>query len=169
INVLSLTFFSCMAFGVSTATLVSQSMGASDPDSAERYAWSSVKLAVLAFGILGATEVIWPEFWLRIFNDSPAVIAVGKAPMRMMGASGPFIAGGMILTQALFGAGNPRFVMFVEVSLHFGVLLPVAYVAGILMNGGLLGIWSSAAVYVLLLTAIMTWKFRSNTWKSIVL
>jgi multidrug resistance protein, MATE family len=169
INVLSLTFFSCMAFGVSTATLVSQSMGARDPDSAERYAWSSVKLAVLAFGILGATEVIFPEFWLRIFNDSPAVIAVGAAPMRMMGACGPLIAGGMILTQALFGAGNPRFVMFVEVALHFGVLLPVAYLFGVLLHGGLLGVWSSAAVYVLLLTVIMTWKFRSNTWKSIVL
>jgi Na+-driven multidrug efflux pump len=169
INVLSLTFFSCMAFGVSTATLVSQSMGARDPDSAERYAWSSVKLAVFAFGVLGATEVLFPEFWLRIFNDSPAVVAVGSAPMRMMGAMGPFIAAGMILTQALFGAGNPRFVMMVEVTLHFCVLLPIAYLCGVLLHGGLLGVWFSAAVYVLLLTAIMTWKFRSNSWKSIVL
>jgi Na+-driven multidrug efflux pump len=169
INVLSLTFFSCMAFGVSTATLVSQSMGARDPDSAERYAWSSVKLAIFAFGLLGATEVLFPEFWLRIFNDSPAVVAVGSAPMRMMGAMGPFIAAGMILTQALFGAGNPRFVMMVEVTLHFGVLLPIAYLCGVLLHGGLLGVWFSAAVYVLLLTAIMTWKFRSNSWKSIVL
>jgi Na+-driven multidrug efflux pump len=169
INVLSLTFFSCMAFGVSTATLVSQSLGAGDTDSAERYAWSSVKLAVMAFAILGATEIAYPEFWLRIFNDSPGVIAVGAAPMRLMGATGPFIAAAMILTQALFGAGNPRFVMIVELTLHFGVLLPVAYVCGIVLDGGLLGVWSAAAVYALVLTAIMTWKFRSGTWKSIVL
>ncbi|MET0389472.1 MAG: MATE family efflux transporter [Polyangiales bacterium] len=169
INVLSLTFFSCMAFGVSTATLVSQSLGARDPDSAERYAWSSVKLAVLAFGVLGATEVMFPAFWLSIFNDSPAVLAVGKAPMRLMGASGPFIAAGMILTQALFGAGNPRFVMFVEVGLHFGVLLPLALLFGIVLDGGLLGVWMSAAAYVLLLTGIMAWKFRSNSWKSIII
>jgi len=158
-----------MAFGVSTATLVSQSMGARDPDSAERYAWSSVKIAVLAFGVLGSTEVAFPEFWMRIFNDSPAVVAVGAGPMRMMGAMGPFIAAGMILTQALFGAGNPRFVMLVEISLHFGVLLPIAYLCGVVFKGGLLGVWLSAAVYVLLLTAIMSWKFRSNTWKSIIL
>jgi putative MATE family efflux protein len=169
INVLSLTFFSCMAFGVSTATLVSQSLGGRDAESAERYAWSSVKLAVLTFGLLGAFEIAFPQFWLHIFNESPAVIRVGSASMRLMGASGPFIAAGMILTQALFGAGNPRFVLMVELILHFGVLLPVAYVCGIILNGGLLGVWSAAAVYAVLLTAIMSWKFRSGTWKSIVL
>lgn len=169
INVLSLTFFSCMAFGVSTATLVSQSLGARDPAAAERYAWSSVKLAVIAFAILGSTEIAFPEFWLRIFNKSPEVVEVGRSSMRLMGATGPFIAAGMILTQALFGAGNPRFVMIVELSLHFGVLLPVAYICGILLDGGLLGVWTAAAVYAVLLTSIMSYKFRSGSWKSIVL
>jgi Na+-driven multidrug efflux pump len=169
ITVLSATFFSCLAFGVSTATLVSQSLGARDPDSAERYAWSSVKLAVMTFGVLGAFEVAFPRFWLGIFNNSPAVIAVGTGPMRLMGAAGPVIAAGMILTQALFGAGNPRFVMMVELSLHFGVLLPLAWLFGITLNGGLLGVWLSAAVYAVMLATIMAWKFRSNSWKLIVL
>jgi len=169
INVLSLTIFACMAFGVSTATLVSQSLGARDPDAAERYAWTSVKLAAIAFGILGATELIFPQFWLGIFNKSPAVIEIGTAPMRLMGACGPLIAVGMILTQALFGAGNPRFVMLAEFSLHFGVLLPLAYLFGVALDWSLFGVWISAAVYVVLLTGIMAWKFRSNTWKHIIL
>jgi multidrug resistance protein, MATE family len=167
INVLSLTFFSCLAFGVSTATLVSQCLGARDPDSAERYAWSSVKIAVLTFGALGVHEMIYPELWISIFNDSPQVIAAGSSSMRLMGATGPVIAAGMILTQALFGAGNPRFVMIVELVLHFGVLLPVAYVCGVMLQGGLLGVWSAAAVYALLLASIMAWKFRQGSWKSI--
>lgn len=167
INVLSLTFFSCLAFGVSTATLVSQSLGARDPESAERYAWSSVKLAVLAFGALGLHEVVFPEFWIGIFNDSPEVIAAGRSSMQLMGATGPVIAAGMILTQALFGAGNTRFVMLVELTLHFGVLLPVAYVCGVTLHGGLLGVWSAAAVYAVLLAALMSWKFRQGSWKTI--
>jgi multidrug resistance protein, MATE family len=169
INVLSLTFFSCMAFGVATATLVSQNLGAGDPDSAERYAWSSVKIAVMAFGVLGAHEVMFPEFWIGIFNDSPAVIEAGRSSMRLMGATGPLIAAGMIITQALFGAGNPRFVMIVELILHFGVLVPLAYVIGVVLDGGLLGVWSAVFVYAVLLTGIMGWKFRSGTWKNIQL
>jgi len=40
---------------------------------------------------------------------------------------GPIIAVGMILTQALFGAGNSRYVMLVELFLHFTCLVPLAY------------------------------------------
>ncbi len=169
INVLSLTFFSCMAFGVATATLVSQSLGARDPQSAERYAWSSVKIAVLVFGALGLHEILFPRVWIAIFNDSPAVIEVGASSMRLMGAVGPLIAAAMILTQALFGAGNPRFVMIVELTLHFGVLLPVAYICGVVLHLGLLGVWSAAAVYALLLASLMAWKFGGGSWKHIVI
>jgi putative MATE family efflux protein len=169
INVLSLTFFSCMAFGVATATLVSQSLGANKPDDAERYAWSSVKIGAMLFSVFGALEIAFPGKWIGIFNHSPAVIEAGSSSMQLMGACGPLIAAGMILTQALFGAGNPRFVMIVEVLLHFFVLLPVAYVMGVTLDFGLLGVWSSAAIYVLLLTVIMAIKFRTGDWKHIKL
>ena len=101
------------------------------------------------------------------FNDSEAVIAAGAPSMRLMGACGPLIAAGMILTQALFGAGNPRFVMLVELGLHFGLLLPLAYVLGVVLDLHLLGVWSAAAVYVFALTAIMVVKFKGGSWKAI--
>ena len=167
INVLSLTFFSCMAFGVATATLVSSSLGARDPSSAERYAWSSVKIGCIMFAVVGALEIAFPGQFIGFFNHSPDVIAVGRSSMRLMGACGPAIAAGMILTQALFGAGNPRFVMQVEMLLHFFVLLPLAYLFGVVLHFQLIGVWSAAAVYVLFLTMIMAVKFKSGTWKSI--
>jgi putative MATE family efflux protein len=167
INILSLTFFSCMAFGVATATLVSQSLGAKKPDDAARYAWSSVKLGAMMFGIVGALQMAFPAWCIAVFNDSPAVIEAGESSMRLMGACGPLIATGMILTQALFGAGNPRFVMFVELALHFFVLLPLAYGLGVLLHFGLLGVWASAAIYIALLTCIMVLKFKGGSWKAI--
>ena len=167
INVLSLTFFSCLAFGVATATLVSQRLGARDPASAERYAWSSVKLGCMLFTVVAALEMAFPEACIALFNDSPAVIEAGKSSMRLMGACGPAIAAGMILTQALFGAGNPRFVMIVELVLHFGMLLPLAYLLGVVLNFGLIGVWSAAAVYVVLLTIIMAIKWKGGSWKTI--
>jgi putative MATE family efflux protein len=167
INVLSLTFFSCMAFGVATATLVSLHLGARNPAAAERYAWSSVKLGCMMFGVVGAFEIAFPGKCIALFNNSAAVIEAGIPSMRLMGACGPLIAAGMILTQALFGAGNPRFVMLVELTLHFGLLLPVAYLMGVTLHFGLLGVWSAAAIYVLVLTCVMAIKFRGGSWKAI--
>jgi Na+-driven multidrug efflux pump len=75
----------------------------------------------------------------------------------------------MILTQALFGAGNTRFVMIVELILHFTCLVPLAWLFGITLHFGLIGIWAAGVIYVLLLAGIMTLKFRSGDWKKIAI
>jgi Na+-driven multidrug efflux pump len=73
----------------------------------------------------------------------------------------------MILTQALFGAGNTVFVMVVELILHFTCLVPLAWLLGITLEYGLIGIWGAAVLYVFLLAGIMAWKFRAGDWKNI--
>ena len=100
-------------------------------------------------------------------TKSPAVLEAALMPMRIMGICTPLIAVGMILTQALFGAGNTRFVMIVELVLHFSCLVPLAWLLGIKLGFGLVGIWSSAVIYVVALTAIMVWKFARGDWKAI--
>jgi Na+-driven multidrug efflux pump len=166
--VLKLTFTACLAFGTSTATLVSQSLGESNPERASRFGWASVRLGLLIFGVVGLLEgVILPRQILAIFTSSEAVAEAAIFPMRLMGLCTPVIAVGMILTQALFGAGNTRFVMIVELVLHFLCLVPLAWLLGITLGFGLLGIWTAAIVYVLLLTTAMTFKFANGDWKAI--
>jgi MATE family multidrug resistance protein len=168
VGILKLTFTACLAFGTSTATLVSQSLGEGRPDMASRFGWVSVRLGLIIFGVVGLLEglVFTPQL-LGLVTQSPAVLEAALGPMRLMGLMTPLIAVGMILTQALFGAGNTRFVMVVELCLHFLCLVPLAWFLGITMDFGLWGIWGSAAVYVVLLTVIMLFKFRSGDWKAI--
>jgi Na+-driven multidrug efflux pump len=170
VGVLKLTFTACLAFGTSTATLVSQCLGAKQPERAEEFGWVSVRLGLVIFGIVGLLEgVLFPREILAFVSHSGAVQAAALLPMRLMGICTPLIAVGMILTQALFGAGNSRYVMLVELVLHFSCLVPLAWLLGITLNFGLVGIWSAAIVYVLLLCGAMVWKFRRGDWKHIVL
>jgi putative MATE family efflux protein len=165
IEVLSATFFSCLAFGTATATLVGQSLGANEPETAERYAWTSVKLGVLIFGALGLLMCVFAPEVMGIFSEAEVVIRAGTTPLRVVSLMGPVVATGMILTQALFGAGETRYVMMVEMGLHFGCLVPLAWLFGMTLNLGLLGVWSATAVYGLLLAAFMTVKFARGGWK----
>jgi MATE family multidrug resistance protein len=170
VGVLKLTFTACLAFGTSTATLVSQSLGERDPDKATKFGWASVRLGILLFGVLGLCEgVLFTNQILGLVTHSELVQQAALWPMRIMGICTPLIAVGMILTQALFGAGNSRFVMMVELVLHFTCLVPLAYVLGIVFEGGLIGIWTAAVVYVALLSSAMVWKFASGDWKAIKL
>jgi len=168
VGILKLTFTACLAFGTSTATLVSQSLGEGAPEKATRFGWVSVRLGLLIFGVVGLCEgVLFTREILGVVTHSAAVLEAALGPMRLMGICTPLIATGMILTQALFGAGNTRFVMVVELVLHFGCLVPLAWFLGLTLGFGLPGIWAAATAYVLLLTAAMTYKFRSGDWQTI--
>jgi multidrug resistance protein, MATE family len=167
IGILKLTFTACLAFGTATATLVGQSLGEKDPDKAAMFGWSSVKLGLLLFGILGLFEgVLFSKPILAFVSHSTAVQSAALIPLRIMGVVTPIIAVAMILTQALFGAGNSRFVMVVELILHFTCLMPLAWLFGITWGGGLPGIWASAVVYIVGLASAMVWKFSRGDWKT---
>lgn len=167
VGVLKLTFTACLAFGTSTATLVTQSLGARDGDRAELFGWTSVKLGLAIFGVVGLLELVFAPQILAFASKSEVVQAAALTPMRVMAAATPLIAVGMILTQALFGAGNTRFVMIVELILHFTCLVPLAWVLGLVLGWRLNGIWLAGVAYAALLAAVMVWKFRSGDWKKI--
>jgi multidrug resistance protein, MATE family len=168
IIVILMAFFTgCMAYGTATATLVGQSMGAKEFDLAERYGWEAVKVGVYATLVVGFLVIVFPDTVLHVFCKDAAVIAVARPILRICGALLPFVLSALVLTQALFGAGNTKFVMKVEFGLHFFCLVPLAYFFGIVIDWGVLGVWMGAFAYILLLCSIMGWKFAEGAWKEI--
>jgi putative MATE family efflux protein len=170
VAILKLTFTACIAFGTSTATLVSQSLGAKRPADAVKFGWASVRLGLVVFGVIGLCEgVLFTGPIVNFISHSDAVREVTMAPMRMMGIVTPVIAVAMILSEALFGAGNTKFVALAQLVLIFGVLVPVAWLLGINAHQGLIGIWTSACVYAILAAITMSVKFRGGSWQTIKL
>jgi Na+-driven multidrug efflux pump len=168
VAILKLTFTACIAFGTATATLVAQSLAAKRPDDASRFGWASVRLGLVLFGVVGLCEgVLFTEAILRVITDSHEVRAAALLPMRMMGIVTPIIAVAMILSEALFGAGNTKFVAAAQFVLVFAVLVPLAWVLGIVLQVGLAGMWVAAVTYAICAACVMTLKFRGGAWKTI--
>ncbi|MCL2723830.1 MAG: MATE family efflux transporter [Polyangiaceae bacterium] len=168
VEILKLTFTACLAFGTATATLVAQSLAAKRPNDATRFGWASVRLGLVIFGAVGLMEgVLFTPQLVHFFSHSEAVREVMVIPMRMMGIVTPIIAVAMILSEALFGAGNTKFVAAAQFCLVFIVLVPLAWLGG--MRFGLVGMWSAAVVYSICAAIVMSLKFRGGSWKSIKL
>lgn len=170
VAILKLTFTACIAFGTATATLVGQFLGAKQPEEASRFGWASVRLGAVIFGVVGLCEgVLFTPEIVGFITHSDAVRAAAIFPMRMMGLATPIIAVAMILSEALFGAGNTRFVAAAQFLLVFGCLVPVAYLLGVRAHMGLVGIWMSACIYAALAAVAMSLKFKMGGWKKIQL
>ncbi len=166
----ALCFMPAIAFGTATATCVSQSLGAGKPNLAARYGWESARLGVYAMLVLGSIFLVFPEQIISVLapND-PAVPAAAAPSLRFITISLPLMSVGLILAQALYGAGANVFVAVAEGILHFGVLVPLTWLLGPKLGFGMEGVWFSAALYVSLLGLVMGAKFASPGWRKIKL
>lgn len=175
INISMLCFMTCIAYGTATATLVSQSMGAKKSDLAERYGWQSIKIIVLLMSALGAIAVFFPTELVRLFLPETEqfaetlkdqVVVTASNSLALCGFGAPIAAAALVFTQALYGAGESRYVMLVEMVLHFSCLVPLAYGLAIPFGFGLYGCWYAAGIYGVALMSAMGIKFYLGSWKN---
>ena len=168
ISMLKLTFTACIAFGTATATLVGQSLGSKRADLASKFGWASIRLGLMIFGVVGLFEgiLLTPQI-IDVWTQDPAVRDAMLVPMRIIGCATPIIAVVMIMSEALFGAGIPKFVAIAQLVLVFGLLLPAAYFLAITMNMGLVGIWTAATIYISVGAVVMSVEFLRGKWKTV--
>jgi putative MATE family efflux protein len=177
-HIMMLVFMTSLAFGTSTATLVSQSIGAGLSRLAERYVWQCVLLAVYVMTIFGVFAFFFPKPILMLFlppdldaNHLKELVIEAATPSLRLTALllSPSAAAALVLTQALYGAGETRYVLIVEFILHFLCLAPLAWFLAIYAEMGIIGCWIAAIVYALGLLIATSLKFMKGSWKKLSL
>jgi MATE family multidrug resistance protein len=159
-----------IAFGTATATCVSQSLGAGKPNLAARYGWEASRVGVLAMLVIGSIFLAWPEQIIALVSpNDPQVAIAGATSLRIIVIGLPLMAVGLVLSQALFGAGANVFVATAELILHFGLLVPGAWLLGPTLGYGMEGVWAVATLYVAALGVVMGVKFFGQSWRRIKL
>jgi Na+-driven multidrug efflux pump len=70
-----------------------------------------------------------------------------------------------VLTGALRGAGDTRFVLLVQAVCIWLVRLPLAYRLGLALGLALPGVWAAMVVDMTGRAAFLALRFRSGAWK----
>jgi len=166
-SVLNLSSMPATGIGVAAMTLVGQNLGAKKPDEAEVFAWEAAKLAAYLMAGIGLLFVVFPQFIFMIYTSDPAVIALGRTPLRFLGLTQAFGGISLVIEQSLQGAGNTRYVMIAEILVCLLFYLPIAYLLGIHLHLGITGAWLGELAYWIVMSSLMAAKFRTGTWKRI--
>jgi len=167
-SIYHLSIMVAVGLGISSAALIGQNLGASNPEKAEQLAWESVKLATYAMIAIGILFLAVPGFVFRIYTADASVIGVGRLPLMLLGFVQAFAGVALVLSHSLQGAGNTRYVMVVEL-VCVALYLPTVYVLGLRTSLGLVGAWTGEYLYWIVLAIAMVWKFRTGSWKTIKL
>lgn len=164
VNLMLVAILPGMAMGLAAASFVGRSLGQGEREAARLWAWDVVKVAAAVMVSLGVPLVLVPEAILGVFLTDPETLALAKWPLRISGATMLFDAVGMVLMNALTGAGATRTVMVVSISVQWLLFLPAAFLVGPTLGHGLLGIWLCHVLWRAAQAAAFTSIWQRGRW-----
>lgn len=168
----NLAFSPLLGFGMAASTLVSQHLGAGDPDAAWRAGNTGLLFGLVYMGFIGSTFVMFPGFYFELFHSANAafsaaeLLQVGRVMMCLMAAWGLLDTLTIVLEQALKGAGDTKFVMLYMTTLGWTLLVPGAVVLTY-RGAGIIALWCWMAFYVMVLCSGLVWRWCSGKWRTI--
>ena len=149
-------------FGGPLVALVGTNIGAGNRERALRAAWIG---GWLCFGLtetIGVAAALFPEAWLRMFDNDPAMIAAGSTYLRIVGPFYGFFGLGMALYFASQGAGALKWPLIAGVS-----RLVIAAGGGWLLvhaTGSLAWVFAALGLGLAVLGLMIAVAVKSGAW-----
>jgi MATE family multidrug resistance protein len=167
IALLSISFMQAEGLSIAVCTLVGRYVGSGNLIAAERCFRSGQQLTLVISGAVAALFILLPMPLLRVFSDDPEVLLLAR-PLLLVGAVYQFFdAFGIVSDGALRGAGDTLIPFLLRIGLAWGLFLPLAWLFGVHLEGGLTAAWLGGAVYVTILAGLLVARFRSGTWREV--
>ena len=150
-------------FGIATATIVGQQLGAGQPDLAIKAVSRSLRMALAAMTTLSILLALFAQELAAFMIDDPEVIHLTVVFMYMIAIAQPLMAFEFTLGGALRGAGDTRFPL---IATFCGIII------GRLLTA-LIFLWLELSVYWIfavmpldyaIKTTMLIYRFRSRKW-----
>lgn len=151
--------------GNAAATLVGQNLGAKQPQRAEQSVWTAARYNAVFLSVLGALMFLFAPLIARMFSDDPDILRYGANCMRILGVGYPMYAVGMIIIQALNGAGDTRTPTIMNFVMFWLLQIPLAYSLATAVGLGPNGVFLAIVISESLLTVVAVIVFRRGAWK----
>ncbi|MGD9561801.1 MAG: MATE family efflux transporter [Pyrinomonadaceae bacterium] len=147
------------------ATLVGQNLGAGRPHRAERSVWIASGLNAGLLGLAGAVLVIFSGPVISIFTTDPAVAAVGRDCLRIVGYGYAFYGLAIVMESSFNGAGDTWTPTYLNFFLFWVLEIPLAYVLANHYGLGPQGVFWAITIAFSSLAVVSALMFKRGKWK----
>jgi len=150
-------------FGVATATLVGQQLGAGRPERAMATGWRSLRMALAAMVSLSILMAWYAEELATFMISDPDVISLTVVFIYVICLAMPMMACDFALAGALRGAGDTRFPLIATfIGIIFGRLIPAWLCARLGLS--VYWIFGVMALDYSLKAVLLVYRYRSRKW-----
>lgn len=152
--------------GNAAATLVGQNLGAGSPGRAAESAWKAAQYNGVFMTLVGVLMIVLAPLIAGALSDDPEVVRYGTACLRILGLGYPVYAVGMIMIQALNGAGDTYSPTVINFFCFWVVQIPSAYWLATAMGLGPYGVFWAIVISETLLTLLTISVFARGRWQT---
>ena len=155
-----------LVFGLGAAmtTAVGASVGAGELDRAERLGAIGGLSAGMIAGLVGIVLALFPNAWIGVFTDVPAVHAAARSYIEIVGPLFFFHGLGLSLYFASQGA-SAMFWPVLATVLRVLVAALGGYVLAFTLDFGLSGIYTAAAAAMLTYAVVIAAAIKAGAWR----
>lgn len=164
----AISYLPSEAWASAAASLVGQSLGAQRPEQAERIGWIAARQAAVYAGLIGVGFFFLAVPIYGLMHENPEVGVVGVPAMQLMAFYQIPTSLAIVLRYCLRGAGDTRFPVLCTTIGTLVVRTSLGYLFGVVLQGGLVGVWIGMGADNTLRALLLAWRFRSGAWKRTV-
>ncbi len=161
-----ISYMPAAGLGIAATAFVSQSLGAKSLNLARRYI-REIFILSMAFFIFASFLLIFGGTWIMsILTNDKEVISLGAKYLLLMGfAQIPLEMGGVI-NGVLRGAGDTKWVMYIQAIGMWLLRIPLSYLLGIRFGFGIMGVWWAMTIDLFVRFFLVVWRYRLGKWKT---
>jgi putative MATE family efflux protein len=165
----NVVFFILPAWGLSNAaaTLVGQNLGAGKPGRAEKSTFLTAKYNAIFMTGVTLLFVFFATPIIRIFTKEPEVQQIGALALQIIGTGYIFYGIGMVMVQALNGAGDTKTPTWINFGGFWLFQVPFAYLLAKGFDLGPTGAFIAIPVAETVIAIAAWYYFRKGKWKEI--
>lgn len=166
IRIVIFTIMPCWGMANAAATLVGQNLGAGSPDRAEQSAWRAGYFNMIFMAVVGVIYLLFAPAFIQIFTHDPISVDAGVMALRILAGGYVFYGWGMILAQAINGAGDTTTPTLLNFIFFWLIETPLAWLLALHMGWGQAGVYWSIVIAESLMALAAMWVFKKGKWKT---
>lgn len=169
IAIRNVVFFILPAWGLSNAaaTLVGQNLGAKEPLRAEQSVLLTTKYNAFFMAGVMLLFIFFASPIISIFTKEPGVHRFGVLSLQIIGSGYVFYGIGMVMIQALNGAGDTKTPTWINFICFWLFQIPLAYLLAKTFGLGPVGAFLAIPIAETLIALTAWYYFKKGKWKSV--